>query len=84
MANIKSNIKSNKKDKKTHIENHSKISTLKTKVKQANAKKDQDALSIVDSYADNLEAKGIIHKNKAARIKSRTAKRINKEIIKAN
>ncbi|MBO6022613.1 30S ribosomal protein S20 [bacterium] len=83
MANIKSNIKSTKKDKKTHIENHSKISTLKTKVKQANSKKTQESLSAVDSYADNLETKGIIHKNKAARIKSRTAIRINKE-VKAN
>ena len=78
MANIKANIKSIRKEKKTRVSNHSKISTLKTKVKKANAVHDQASLNDVNQYADNLLAKGIIHKNKAARIKSRTAKRINK------
>lgn len=77
MANIKSSIKSIRKEKKTRTANHSKISTLRTKVKTANTKLDNNSLNDVNSYADNLATKGIISKNKASRIKSRTAKKIN-------
>ncbi len=79
MANIKSNIKSIRKEKKTRVANHSKISTLRTKVKTANTKMNVESVNEVNSYADNLVTKGIIHKNKAARIKSRTALRMNKQ-----
>lgn len=78
MANIKSSIKSIRKEKKVRVANHSKLSTLRTKVKSANNKLDNSALNDVSSYADNLATKGIISKNKAARIKSRTAKKVNK------
>lgn len=77
MANIKSNIKSIRKEKKTRVENHSKISTLRTKVKTTNNDLSKENVNDVNSYADNLSTKGVIHKNKAARIKSRLAKKVN-------
>lgn len=81
MANIKSNIKSIRKEKKTRLSNHSKISTLRTKVKKANNDLDNASTRDVESYADNLATKGIIHKNKAARIKSRIAKKVNSNSV---
>ncbi|MBS0210849.1 MAG: 30S ribosomal protein S20 [Planctomycetes bacterium] len=56
-------------------------STLKTEVKKAreaskgtDATKSAAAVSLVTKRADQAAAKGVIHKNAAARIKSRMAK----------
>ncbi len=47
---------------------------LKTLFKKAAAAKDPQAAVVVESQLDKAAAKGIIHKNKAARKKSRLAK----------
>ena len=78
MANIKSSIKSIRQEKKIRVANHAKMATLRTKIKVADEHLDVKTQNDVNSYADNLEAKHVIHKNKANRIKSRLAKRINK------
>jgi small subunit ribosomal protein S20 len=84
MANIKSQIKRNRQAVKRTERNKAVRSELKTRTKAA--------LAAVDGGADNAEelaraaqkridmaaAKGVIHKNAAARKKSRLAKRLAK------
>jgi len=79
MANIKSNIKTKKQSDKKHAANKAKISGLKNNVKNARASKDAKALNKVYASADSLSRKHVIHRNKANRIKSRTAKAMNKK-----
>ena len=82
MANIKSQIKRNRQNEKRRLRNKAVRSELKTRTKHV--------VSAAESGADNLEeatrlaikkidkaaAKGVIHKNQAARRKSRLLKRI--------
>lgn len=79
MANIKSNIKTKRQSDKKHVANKAKISTLKNSVKKARASKDAKDLKVVYKNADSLSRKNVIHRNKANRIKSRTAKAANKK-----
>jgi small subunit ribosomal protein S20 len=78
MANIKSNIKSIRKNKKRTIRNKIVISSLKHTMKQV---KTGDKEKITDLYKklDSALAKGKITKNRANRIKSRSAKALNKK-----
>lgn len=78
MANIKANIKSKRQSDKRHFFNKAKISTLKTSIKKAKETRDKQDLAIVYAHADSLSRKGIIHKNRANRIKARLAKFLNK------
>ena len=81
MANIKSQIKRNRQNAKRAERNKSVRSELKTRTKSAvtaieagaddAAAKTQAAVKRIDSAA----AKGVIHKNAAARRKSRLMKR---------
>ncbi len=81
MANIKSQIKRNRQNAKRAERNKSVRSELKTRTKSAvaaieagaedAAAKTKDAVRRIDSAA----AKGVIHKNAAARRKSRLMKR---------
>ena len=82
MANIKSQIKRNRQNERRHQRNKAVRSELKTRIKRADeaavtgtedsAEKVRRAVKALDMAA----AKGIIHKNQAARRKSRLVKRL--------
>jgi len=83
VANIKSQIKRNRQNEKRHDRNKAVRSELKTRVKRAvdaAQQGDEKAADIAKSAVKRLDkaaSKGIIHKNAAARRKSRLQKRIN-------
>ncbi|NLD78155.1 MAG: 30S ribosomal protein S20 [Acidimicrobiales bacterium] len=83
MANIKSQIKRNRQNEKRRVANKTVRSELRTRVKNALAAADEGAenldaaSSIAMKRIDKAANKGVIHKNAAARRKSRLAKRIN-------
>lgn len=81
MAKIKSAIKNARKSEKRHLQNQIKKSQFKTSVKKAlvSAQKGEDAsklLSDAFSKLDKAAKTGAIHKNQAARRKSRLVKKI--------
>ena len=82
MANIKSQIKRNRQNEKRRLRNKAVRSELKTRVKraveaaEAGAENAADAARIAMKRIDKAAAKGVIHKNEAARRKSRLAKRL--------
>ena len=84
MANIKSRKKRIKTNEKKHLLNKSKKSATKTAVKKAiiaKQKQQENAVELqnkAESLIDKSAQKGIIHKNKAARWKSRLNKKISK------
>jgi small subunit ribosomal protein S20 len=84
VANIKSQIKRNRQNQKRHDRNKAVRSELKTRVKgavTAAEQGDEKAADIAKSAVKRLDkaaSKGIIHKNAAARRKSRLQKRINR------
>jgi small subunit ribosomal protein S20 len=74
------NIKSAKKrvlvSRAANVRNKSKRSELKTLLKKANAEgADSAAIMAAVKKVDRAATKGLMHKNKAARIKSRLAKK---------
>ncbi|MFC5405153.1 MULTISPECIES: 30S ribosomal protein S20 [Cohnella] len=84
MPNIKSAIKRTKTNEARRLRNASAKSALRTAVKQAdvavlgtdvNAAK--AAYGVAQKKLDKAATKGLIHKNAAARKKSRLAKKIN-------
>ena len=89
MANIKSQIKRNRQNEKRHDRNKAVRSELKTRVKRAVTaaeQGDEKAAEIATSAVKRLDkaaSKGIIHKNAAARRKSRLQKRINRATASA-
>jgi small subunit ribosomal protein S20 len=82
MANLKSSKKDIKRTEKRRLKNQSIKSALKTHVKKVrNAASPDDAtkaLVTVQSAMDKAVQNGVIHKNQAARRKSRAAKAANK------
>ena len=82
MANIKSQIKRNKQNEVRRLRNKAVRSELKTRVKRAvtlaeeGAETSTDAARLAVKRLDKAAAKGVIHKNAAARRKSRLMKRI--------
>ena len=82
------NIKSAKKRIQTTIRNternkdvKSKVKTLKKKAEVALSTKAEDKATAVKTFFANVDSaavKGVFHKNKAARLKSRLAKKVNK------
>ena len=84
MANIKSQIKRNRQNQVRHDRNKAVRSELKTRVRGAVAAAeagadDADAqVRLAVKRLDMAAAKGVIHKNQAARRKSRLMARINK------
>ena len=82
MANIKSQIKRNLQNEKARLRNKAVRSELKTRVKvavssaEAGAEETPEALRLAIKRIDKAAAKGVIHKNAAARKKSRLSKRI--------
>ena len=86
MPNIKSAIKRVKVSEKKRLRNRPIRATARAYVKNARRAIDvdvetpqtQEALQLALSYLDRAAVKGVIHKNNAARRKSRLMKRINK------
>lgn len=83
MANIKSAKKRVKVIKAKTLRNKMLKSNMKTTLKKANVALENNAENKAEAtvYAikrvDQMAAKGIIHKNKAARLKSQLAKKLN-------
>ncbi len=83
MANIKSQIKRNRQNEKRRVHNRvfrGKARTLVTKARTLVASGDQatsvEAVRQAVSALDKAAEKGVIHKNNAARRKSRLMKRL--------
>lgn len=80
MANLKSSKKDLKRSEKARLRNQSTKSALKTFVKKARAA-DADtspaAVAAAVKALDKAVQRGIIHKNQAARRKSRLMKAVN-------
>ena len=83
MANIKSQIKRNKQNAVRQERNKGVRSELKTRVRNAVAATEEGADDVEElarlaiSRIDRAASKGVIHRNAAARRKSRLAKRVN-------
>lgn len=82
VANIKSQIKRNKQNETRRLRNKAVKSEIKTRVKSAvtlaeAGTPDVDATKLAIKRLDKAVTKGIIHKNQAARRKSRLLKRIS-------
>jgi len=82
VANIKSQIKRNKQNEKRRVRNKAVRSELRTRTKGAVAAAETGADNAADAERlamkriDKAATKGVIHKNAAARRKSRLAKRL--------
>ena len=80
MANIKSQIKRNRQNEKSRLRNRAVRSEISTREKAAMAaagtEHEAEALRITIKRIDKAAAKGIIHRNAAARRKSRLIARI--------
>ncbi|ASS91980.1 MAG: 30S ribosomal protein S20 [Bacillaceae bacterium] len=84
MANIKSAIKRMKTNETRRARNTSMKSAMRTAIKKFEAyvvNKDveqaKEAFKVAAKKIDKAASKGIIHKNAAARFKSRLAKKLN-------
>ncbi|CAN5720821.1 30S ribosomal protein S20 [soil metagenome] len=84
MANIKSAKKRAKQAVVRNLRNNSQRSQLRTAVKKVlkalnenDATAAQDAFNSAQPLLDRFSARGLIHRNKAARHKSRLSARIN-------
>ena len=83
MANIKSQIKRNRTNEKRRVRNKSVRSELKTRTKGAITAAESggdhadDAARIAIKRIDKAASLGVIHRNAAARRKSRLMKRLN-------
>lgn len=76
MPNIKAAIKWTRASEKRRVRNLAVKSKLKTLVKKASAQDSTSSAALAAASAlDKAAARGIIHKNKAARQKSRIAKK---------
>jgi len=82
MANIKSQIKRNLQNEKRRVRNKGVRSELKTRtanaVRAAGGDDSPEALRLAVKRIDQAASKGVIHKNTAARRKSRLMRRVNR------
>ena len=81
MANIKSQIKRNRQTRKRNLHNRQVRSELRTRTKTALTAIDEDdnaeeAVRAAIKRIDKAAAKGVVHRNTAARRKSRLAKKL--------
>lgn len=82
MANIKSQIKRNRQNERARLRNKAVRSEVKTRIKTAVNAAEQGVETVADDARtairrlDKAASKGVIHKNQAARRKSRLMKRI--------
>ena len=82
MANIKSQIKRNRQNEKRRARNKGIRSEVNSRVKSTlksaeSGQSDEEALRIAIKKIDKAARKNILHKNTAARKKSRLTKRYN-------
>jgi small subunit ribosomal protein S20 len=81
MANIKSQKKRNITNAKRHERNKAVKAEMKTRTKRVEAtlgtEENADAVKAAVKRIDSAAAKGMIHKNAAARKKSRMMKKVN-------
>ncbi|MGB1532697.1 MAG: 30S ribosomal protein S20 [Acidimicrobiales bacterium] len=82
MANIKGQIKRNRQNEKRRLRNKGIRSEINSRVKTAIKNAESGAVSSADlqeavKKIDKAVAKGIMHKNAAARKKSRLSKKLN-------
>ena len=77
MPNIKSAKKRVKVINAKTLQNKMVKSNLKTVIKAADAEKSPEAIKLAIKKVDQACAKGIMHKNQAARKKSQLAKKLN-------
>ena len=83
MANIKSQIKRNRQNDKRHERNKAVKSELKTRARsavtaaEAGADDTEAMVRMAIKRLDKAAAKGVIHKNQAARRKSRLLARVS-------
>lgn len=76
MANIKSQIKRNKQNEKRRLRNRIIRGAARTAVKAARASMSEADIKKAISALDKAAEKGVIHKNNAARRKSRLMKKL--------
>lgn len=82
MANIKSQIKRNRQNTKQRLSNRNARGTARTSLSAARAAlekkapESKEAVLNAISEIDKAAGKGVIHKNSAARLKSRLMKRL--------
>ncbi|MEZ5342815.1 MAG: 30S ribosomal protein S20 [Acidimicrobiales bacterium] len=80
MANIKSQIKRNKQTEKRNLRNRKIRAEMGTRIKTAEAaigtENETEALRLAIKRIDKAQAKGVLHKNTAARRKGRLVARI--------
>ncbi len=82
MANIKSQIKRNRQNEQANQRNRAVRSELKTRTRNVDAAIESgegvdEALRRALKRIDQAAAKGVLHKNTAARRKSRLVKKVN-------
>lgn len=81
MANHKSSIKRIRSNDAKKLRNRYHAKTMRNAVKELRADEDKksasEKLTKVISMVDKLAKKNVIHKNKAANLKSKLAKKIN-------
>ena len=82
MANHKSSIKRIRQEEKRRLHNRYYGKTMRNAVRKLRAMTEKEEaakqLPIVSSMLDKLAKRNVIHKNKAANLKSKLAKMINK------
>jgi small subunit ribosomal protein S20 len=78
MANIRSQMKRNRQNEKRRARNKAVRSELRTRVKAAEAGGEDadEAVRMAMKAIDKAAAKGVIHKNEAARRKSRLSRKV--------
>jgi small subunit ribosomal protein S20 len=82
VANIKSQIKRNRQNEKRRVSNKAVRSEMKSRTKRAEAAAEDGADDVVEltrlatQRIDKAAEKGVIHKNQAARRKSRLMKKV--------
>ncbi|GJQ51666.1 MAG: 30S ribosomal protein S20 [Anaerolineaceae bacterium] len=84
MANIQSQIKRNRQNAKRRLRNRNVRGATRAAIKQARIALEQNSLeesraavTLAASQLDRSVGRGVSHANKAARLKSRLAKRLN-------
>lgn len=81
MANIKSQIKRNRQNEKARVRNRAARSELRTSLRSAEAAIGTDgaaeAVAAAVQLIDKAASKGVIHRNAAARQKSRLMLKLN-------
>ena len=82
MAQHKSAVKRIRQSARRKIRNKASLSRMKTLVKKVQSSKAKDeatkAYTSAVKYLDRLATKGVIHKNKAANVKSKLTRFVNK------